>query len=159
MLDRDISTYQTPEPECVTKIEWKVVFYEDVVLFPGVEEHTLPFFRLYLIVNNEIEYYAGSGFRPRSQLAINTTTGIRLDAPPNALSTLSSLWTGLSQQFYIYQKSDTELAVMHRAVDFMNSVHDEYEKILVIPIRKGTQILVSDYLIVQEPDRGKYGYG
>jgi len=140
--DEITSAYQGYELEHVTKIEWKVIFYE-------YEDYNDHFFLLYLLVNGETGYYAGSGFAPRSQLVVNCIT-LRLDAPASALSTLSSLWTGLSQQFYIYQTNDTELAVMSRFVDFMSDDTVEYEKILVIPIEEGTQILVSESAIVLE---------
>jgi len=146
----NISDYQKSESATVTKIEWKVIFYED-------DDYNEPYFRLYLVINGEMEYYAGSGFAPRSQLTINDTL-LRLDAPTYALSTLSSLWTGLSQQFYVYRKSDTELAVMSRFVDFMSEDRQEYKKTLIIPIENGTQIRVGESLIVKEPVREPIDY-
>ena len=130
-------------------LHWKVVFYNKEDYIIPYEDYNTPFFRLYLIVDGEIEHYAGSDFVIYANLAVNSDL-IVLDAPPNALSTLSSLWTGLSLQFYIYQRNDSELAVMYRVVDFMAPDREEYKEILIIPIEDGIQVQVSESLIVED---------
>jgi len=142
------STYRSPELEHVIELEWKVIVYEH-----EQEEDIIRRFRLYLIVNGETEYYVISGYSSWSTFGVDSDRLV-LDAPPYALSTLSSLWTGFSLQLYIYKRSDTELAVMFRAVDFMSPDRREYKEVLVVPIEEGTQILVSESLIREEPEPG-----
>lgn len=149
----DIST--NLEPAQTITLEWKAVFEE-------LGDH----FQLYITVNGETDYYAGD-YWPGVSFELNEDSYVS-DAPDDAICTLSTLWTGEGQWFYIYQKNDDELVVMNHPVIYpewyISSMKEEigaeeyikrykeYKEILSIPIEKGSQIKIEESVIIQKPE-------
>jgi len=157
----DVATGFEPLPWIGTaqlsKLELKAIFKE------GDGDH----FHLYVTVNEETDYYVGY-YWPGVNFEFNDNEISWVsDAPENALVAMSTMWTGEGQWFYIYQKNDSELALMNHPVIYpewyINSVKSEigddeyenrykkYQEILIIPIEKGSEILIEKAIIVQKP--------
>ena len=129
----------TSNPNQTVKIGWKAV-YE-----PGPNAH------FYVTVNDETEYYAGfyELFEIIDfddwELPNRDFNASEWGIPESALVIVIAHWTGSGHIFYIYQKSDTELALMHYQFQYRehaNADKDKYKEILIIPIQKGSKIQV-----------------
>lgn len=149
--------YFEPESERsrVTTLEWKADFndYGDR-------------FSLYLTVDGETDYFAGD-FWPGVNFELNDNSYVS-DAPENALATLSTMWTGEGQWFYICYKSNTELAVMNHPViypeRYISGVkkeigdeeyakqYREYQEVLSFQIEKDNQIQMKETVIIKKPE-------
>lgn len=146
---------QTQTQIQTTDIQWKAVFDE-----PGDN------YNLYITVNNEKDYYVGD-YLPGVNFELNENSLVS-DAPKEAITTLSTLWTGEGQWFYIYQKSENELAVMYHNVIYsewyISSLkkeigeseykrqYEEYEEVLIIPIKENTEIQAEDSIIIDKDE-------
>ena len=145
-------SFNKPKDE-IAKLEWKAVFVEG------------PYHHFYLTVDEEIDYYAGY-YYPGDSFEFNENSYVS-DAPENALSTLSTMLTQIGNWYYIYPKSDVELAVMTHPVIYpqwyIDSVkeaigneayteeYETYHEVLTIPITKGSQVQISDSITVVRP--------
>lgn len=125
-----------PDTELNTKVSWKVVDYGGP-----------PYFHLYLTVNDEKDYYAGYFWGE------NFEVGGRADTPANALTAAGAIWTGVGEFFYIYQKSETELALMNHFVPYGSQPDEweEYKEIITIPIEKGSKVEAGELLYEEKP--------
>lgn len=119
------------DSEPITKISWKVIDYGGP-----------PYFHLYVTLNDKADYYVGYFYGE------NFETGEFIDTPANVLTAASAEWAGMGELFYIYQKSETELALMNHYVSYMTppDEREEYQEILTLPIEKGSEIEVGDVL-------------
>lgn len=123
------------DTESVTKVSWKVIDYGGP-----------PYFHLYVKMNEE-EYYAGYFYGE------NFETGRQIDTPEHALTAAGAIWTGAGEHFYIYQKSETELALMNHYVPYASQPEEweEYQEVITIPVTKGNKIELGDMEYVREP--------
>ena len=152
----------------VTEIEWKAV-YED---WSGAAH-------LYLVVNGEDEHYLGY-FWPGVNFRLNSGIDVR-QPPGHVLSTLSTRvrFGGLSwrgEWLYVYRRSDTELAVMHRsyispswAEEAIEAKREElgdeeftrrfvdYRELLTIPAGGSGPIHVSEHIAIVLPQTPPFG--
>jgi len=115
----------------VTTVSWKVVDYGG------------DYFHLFVNIDGDMDYYAGYFFGE------NFDTYEREDTPDYALTSCGSFWTGSGNMFYLYQKNDTELAVMHHPYPYKSEPEDweEYQEILIIPVAAGNEIKISDPIL------------
>jgi len=170
-----ISHHETPEfnlteetalkknytpPNKILTLQWKAVFDD----YPPSD-----YCHLYITINGMIDYCVGY-YWPGVNFEIDKAW--QSDVPPDTLTKLSTEWTEEGQWFYIYQKSDTELAVMNHPVVYPQwyisgmiddlgeeeyiKQYETYHEVLVIPIKKGSQIFFEDSVIEQEPTKPKY---
>ena len=127
----------------IMTIEWKAV-YEG---WNGAAH-------LYLLVNEETSYHLGY-FWPGINLRLNEGM-FTINPPEYALSTLSTNWLLKGEWFYIYQRSDTELAVMSRPFILPRwddtDIEREYREILIISVKEGGEIQIRDEIIMQLPE-------
>lgn len=151
---------KSEENSNLTEISWKAVCEDGEGAFD-----------LYVIVNNKTEYYAGN-YWPGGDFEFNESSYVS-DAPENALQTISTLWTGEGQWFYIYQKNETELAVMNHPVLYpewyISSVkeeigeeeytkqYDQYQEIAIIPIEKNSLIKMTESILIIKPEEEPAG--
>lgn len=122
--------------EFITKVSWKVVDYGGP-----------PYFHLYLTLNDEKDYYAGYFWGE------NFTVGEYADTPANALTAAGAGWTGAGELFYLYQKSETELALMNHYAPYGSQPDEweEYREIITIPIEKGSKVEAGEVLYEEKP--------
>lgn len=120
----------------ITKVSWKVVDYGGP-----------PYFHLYLTLNDEKDYYAGYFWGE------NFTVGEYADTPANALTAAGAVWTGVGELFYLYQKSETELALMNHYAPYGSQPDEweEYREIITIPIEKGSKVEAGEVLYEEKP--------
>ena len=120
-----------------TRVSWKGVSYGN------------SFFDLYCTIN-EVDYYVGNFFGE------NLWEYEVPDVPQNILTHFRGVWTGSGSDFYIKQKDDTNLSIMYHNIEYRNDPSelewDEYEEILVIPIKKD-EIRIEEAVILH----GKFG--
>ncbi len=122
---------QTSNP--VTKIAWKLIKY--------VMDYDAPYFDLYVIVDGKDSYYAGYFYGGTHLTDKNSSSHY---APENALTSFGSWWAGGGEEFYIYQKNETELALMNRMLESQIEEQDEFKEILIIPIKANGKIEIDD---------------
>ena len=115
----------------ITKVSWKVVDYGGP-----------PYFHLYLTLNDEKDYYAGYFWGE------NFTVGEQADTPANALTAAGAIWTGVGELFCLYQKSETELALMNHGAPYGSQPEEweSYQEIITIPVEKGSKIETGELL-------------
>lgn len=120
----------------ITKVSWKVVDYGGP-----------PYFHLYLTLNDEKDYYAGYFWGE------NFTVGEYADTPANALMAAGSVWTGAGELFYIYQKSETELALMNHYAPYGSQPEEwePYQEVITIPIEEGGKVEAGELLYEEKP--------
>lgn len=120
----------------ITRVSWKVVDYGGA-----------PYFHLYLTLNDEKDYYAGYFWGE------NFTVGEYADTPANALTAAGAGWTGAGELFYLYQKSETELALMNHYAPYGSQPDEweEYREIITIPIEKGSKCEAGEVLYEEKP--------
>ena len=124
----------------VTTISWKGIYYGQ------------SFFDLYVTVNGE-DYYLGNYFGE------NLYEYEDPDEFENILTRFRGIWTGAGSDFYIKLKSDSELAIMYHDIEYGSNPSEwiEYDEMLVIPIKKDTEIQINEPVIFRgeiegEPD-------
>jgi len=135
----------------VIKVSWKAID------FGG------DFFHLYVVVDGDTEYYVGYFFGDNFTTDfmgddVMSPGAMKLepwnaDTPENTLTYFRSIWTGAGEWFYLYRKSDTELAVMNHEYVYGRGwdKQEDYKEILAIPLTKAGQIQVEDPVIIRKP--------
>jgi hypothetical protein len=126
---------QNDEIHVITSVSWKLVLYSS------------NFYHLYVTVNKETDYYAGYYYGAGFEI----NEGVPAEHE-NVLASLLSFATGDEHWFYLYQKSESSLALMHRFVPFGSRNCYEYEEIMVIPVEKESIIQIA------EPEVTEYMY-
>lgn len=123
------------EQELVTKVSWKVIDYGGA-----------PYFHLYVTLNDAQDFYAGYFYGE------NLETGVYADTPDNALTAVGATWAGVGELFYIYQKNETELALMNHHAPYGSQPEEweEYQEIITISIPEGSKIKIGNVVDEQE---------
>jgi hypothetical protein len=125
-------------------LSWKAIYYEG-------------FFNLYVIVNNDTYYYAGNFYG--SNFDTNKNADIE-----NALGFFRGTWAGSGSRFYVYRKSDAELALMHQEFSYALAMlgygwpvdgDKEFKELLVIDIGKGSRITIEEKPVIIRPLSGR----
>ena len=100
-----------------------------------------------MTLDEKADYYAGYFY---GEDFLTDKSSSNSDAPENAITSFSTWWAVGGEWFYIYQKSDTELALMNHWVEsqLKPEEQEEYKEILIIPIESGKRVEVEDPIIV-----------
>jgi len=131
---------QNLESAPITRVSWKAVDY-------GAD-----FFHLYVTLDGDTDYYVGYYFGENFDYPQPDEGPWNADVPESSLSYFRGMWTGAGECFYMYRKTDAELAVMnhHFAYGKGWDEQEEYKEILVIHLVKDNQIQMAEPVIIRE---------